>query len=111
MEIIYVCIICKLYIIKYSQLEGELQKMNEFQKLNDLETKIINTYKDAAEFYNMCLQNNDTGHAYARMSGMCDMAEALGYVLYAHHKNDVIGFKYDYVTIAKDGKVLAEMAI
>lgn len=50
-------------------------------------------------------------YADAQISGMEKIAEAFGYTLYAHHKNNCIGLEYDYITLAKDGNVLIEIPV
>lgn len=79
--------------------------------MTDQEKKIIEIYKNTVEFYNIIFADGDTSYASARMNGMEEMAQSFGYVLYAHHKSGVVGLEYDYISIAKDGNVLSEIAI
>ncbi len=79
--------------------------------MNELETKILNAYKDKAEDYNMFIEDDICHYMKICMYGMEEMAKVLGYVLYAHHKNDCVGLPFDYISIAKDGKVLAQVNI
>lgn len=81
--------------------------------MNELETKILNAYKAKAEFYNMFIENDEYCR-YTRicMYGMEEMVKVIcGYVLHAHHENDCVGLPFDYVSIAKDGKILAQVNI
>ena len=79
--------------------------------MSEQEKRIIETYKEAVEFYNFVKTDNDRRYADAQVDGMKEMAEAFGYILYAHHKCGLIGGKYDYITLAKDGKVLVEVPV
>lgn len=96
-------------VLKYRNDEITLGERKETH-MNELESKIINTYKNAVEFYNM-MMDSDTTYSDDTIKGMEQMAEVFGYVLYAHHKNDIISFKYDYITLAKDGNILVEIQI
>lgn len=80
--------------------------------MNELETKILNAYKNKAEDYNMFIENDDfCCYTKTCMYGMEEMAKIFGYILYVHHENNCVGLPFDYVSIAKDGKVLAQVNI
>lgn len=78
--------------------------------MGTLETNMLAAYKDAVEFYNLMCQD-DTVYASGQMAGIEECAQRFGCVLYAHHKNDCIGLPYDYITIARRGRVLEKIIL
>lgn len=57
------------------------------------------------------VMDGDTSYADGHIHGMEKLAETFGYVLYAHHKNSLVGLAYDCISISKNGIVLAEILV